>query len=264
MRLSDNRSLILLAAAAAIGAPVHAQIFSGLISGRLTEAIRLKATTRVYYYSTSGRLEDLDRFDSPPVIEAGNIGGTYNASVRSIATPTSVSAKDYGSAQVDFTYTNGGPTAPDSLRIQLSVHGSAEHSFVGSPLNQATLAVSAAISYVLLGEPDGESYRVTLPSIPTLTDPSHESLSVELSGGGMSPIRRAPGSAPLTVVLDGRQNYVFELGYSLAVPFGTDPDYSYDFSGGGLEVSAIPEFSGFAPLTGLALAGWGLWRRRRS
>ena len=80
----------------------------------------------------------------------------------------------------------------------------------------------------------------------------------------MSPIRRAPGSAPFTVELDGTRNYVFELGYSLDVPFGTDPDYTYAFSGGGLEVSAVPELSDFAPLTGLALAGWAFWRRRRS
>lgn len=263
MRLSANRSLLLLAAAAALSAPVHAQVFSGLIFGRAAEAIRLKADTRIYYYSTSGTLEDLDRFDSPPVIETFEIGGTYDASVRSIATPTSVSVKDYGSAQVDFTYTNGGPTAPDSLRIQLTVHGSAEHSFVGAPPKPASLAVTAAISYVLLGEPDGGRYRITLPAIPTLADPVHERLSAELSGAGMSPIRRAPGSAPFTVELDGTRNYVFELGYSLDVPFGTDPDYTYAFSGGGLEVSAVPELADVAPLTGLALAGWAFWRRRR-
>ena len=264
MRLSDKRSLLLLAAAAALVAPLHAQVFSGLIFGRIAEAIRLKADTRIYYYSSSGTLEDSDRFDSPPVIEPGETGGIYEASVRSIATPISVSPKDHGSAQVDFTYTNGGPTAPDSLRIQLSVHGSAEHSLVGAPPKPASLAISAAISYVLLGEPDGGRYRITLPAIPALTDPLHERLSVELSGPGMSPVRRASGSAPLTIELDGTRNYVFELGYNLAVPFGTDPDYTYAFTGGGFEVSAVPELADFAPLTGLALAGWGFWRRRRS
>ena len=42
------------------------------------------------------------------------------------------------------------------------------------------------------------------------------------------------------------------------VPFGTDPDYTYAFTGGGLEVSAVPELADFAPLTGLALAGLGV------
>ena len=266
MRLSDHRSLLHLAAAAALVAPVHAQVFSGLIFGRTAEAIRLKADTRIYYRSASGTLEDFDRFDSPPVIDVFATGGTYDASVRSIATPTSVSAKDYGSAQVDFTYTNGGPTAPDALRIQLTVHGSAEHSLVGAPLKPASLAINAAISYVLLGDPAGGPYRITLPAIPTLADPVHERLSAELSGAGMSPIRRAPGSAPFTVELDGTRNYVFELGYSLDVPFGTDPDVTYDFTGGGFEVSAVstvPELADVAPWTGMALAGWAFWRRRR-
>ncbi len=246
----------------------QAQSFSGLISGRLTEAIRLKADTQAYYYSASGTLDDLDRFDSPPVIETNEIGGTYNASVSSRSVPTSPLDKDYGTAQVSFTYTNGGPAAPDSLLVQLGLHGSAQQAMVGTPPKPASLLVRAAISYVLLGEPDGGRFRLTLPAIPSLHDAAHERLSAELSGPGMSPIRRDPGAAPLTVELDGTKNYVFEIGYTLDVPYGTDPDYSYAFAGGGFEVASVPEPAETALGCGLVLGLWGVarkwgWKLRR-
>lgn len=262
MKHSDPKFLFVLAAGS-LAFTAQAQVFTGLISGRGTEAIRLKALTTAYYYSTSGSLLDTDYFESPPLIEINDIGGQYHASESSLATPSSSLAKDYGSSAVHFTYTNGGPLNSDSLRIQLEVHGSAELAQVGTPLKPANLAVSASISYVLLGEPDGGWFRLTLPAVPSLTDPAHEFLSVELSGGGMSPIHRAPGSGATTLELDGTKNYVFEIGYTVNVPFGTDPDYSYDFAGGTLEATPVPELADFAPLTALALAGWGLWHRRQ-
>jgi hypothetical protein len=264
MRHSDSKLwLALTAGSLALTLPTQAQVFAGFISGRGTEAIRLKALTSVYYYSSSGSLRDTDYFESPPDIEINDIGGQYHASESSLATPVSTLAKDYGSSLVRFTYTNGGPLNSDSLRIQLDLHGSAELAFVGTPPKPASLAVSASISYVLLGEPDGGRFRLTLPAVPSLADPAHEFLSTELSGGGMSPLQRAPGSAATTVELDGTKTYVFEIGYTVNVPFGTDPDYSYDFAGGTLEATPVPELAGFAPLTALALAGWGLWQRRR-
>ena len=262
MKHSDH-GIWLVLAAGSLALTAQAQEFTGFISGRGTEAIRLKALTSVYYYSSSGNLRDTDYFESPPLIEINDIGGQYHASESSLATPSSSLAKDYGSAAVHFTYTNGGPLNSDSLRIQLEIHGSAELAFVGTPPKPASLAVSASISYVLLGKPDGGRFRLTLPAVSALFDPTHEFLSNELSGGGMSPLQRAPGSAATTVELDGTKNYVFEIGYRVNVPFGTDPDYSYDFGGGTLEATPVPELADFAPLTALALAGWGLWHRRQ-
>lgn len=257
-----NQRLWLPLAAAALSVPAHAQSFAGLISGRGTEAIRLKAYSVVNYHSSSGTLMDSVFFESPPVIEINDIGGTYVTTVARTVTPTSDLTKDYGAASVRFTYTNGGPLAPDSLNTRLTVHGSAEEAFVGSPLKPASLTLTVAITYVLLGEPDGGLFRLTLPPIPSLHDPTHETLTSELSGPGVF-LQRGPGSPAQTVELDGHSNYAFELGYRLDVPFGTDPDYTYDFDGGGLAATAVPEPGELAPLAALGLLGWGLIRHRR-
>lgn len=240
-----------------------AQSFTGLISRRGTEAIRLKADTTVFYYSSSGTLSDFDRIDSPPIVEVGEVGGRYTASVSSLATPASSLAKDYGFAQARFTYTNGGPTAPDSLRIQLDVHGSAEDAFVGSPPKPASLSIHVAMSYVLLGEPDGGRFQLTLPALPSVADPVHETLAAELNGP-MSPLHLPAGSAARVIELDAAQNYVYTISYRLEVPFGTDPDFSYDFDGGALGVTAVPEPAMGAVGVGAACALFAWIRRRRA
>lgn len=239
------------------------QAFTGLVSQRGTEAIRLKADTTVFYYSSSGTLSDFDRIDSPPIVEVGEVGGIYSASVFSQATPSSPLAKDYGYARARFTYTNGGPTAPDSLRIQLDVHGSAEQAMVGTPPKPASLSVFVEMSYLLLGEPDGGRFRLTLPALPAVTDPVHETFAAELNGP-MSPLHMAAGSGARVVELNAAQTYVYTISYRLEVPHGTDPDFSYDFDGGSLGVTAVPE-----PGTGMIFVGascglWAWFRRRKT
>lgn len=254
------RACALATAVAAV--PACAQSFVGLISGRGTEAIRLKASSVVTYYSSSGTETDSVFFDSPPVIEINDIGGTYVTTVSRSVTPISGLVKDYGSASVRFAYTNGGPLATDSLSTRLTIHGSAEEAYVGSPLKPANLTLTVAITYVLLGEPDGGLFRLTLPSIPSLHDPVHETLTSELSGPGVF-LQRGPGSPEQTVELDSHNNFTFELGYRLDVPFGTDPDYVYDFNGAELAATPVPEPGEFLPVVALGLLGWGLLRRRQ-
>ncbi len=239
------------------------QAFTGLVSQRGTEAIRLKADTTVFYYSSSGSVMDVDRIDSPPIVEVSAVGGTYSATVFSQVTPSSPLAKDYGYARARFTYTNGGPTAPDSLRIQFDVRGSAEQAMIGTPPKPASLSIHVELSYLLLGEPDGGRYRLTLPALPALADPVHERLTAELNGP-MSPLQMAAGSGPRTVELDASRTYVYSLSYLLDVPYGTDPDFSYDVDGASLGVTAVPE-----PGTGVIFVGascglWAWFRRRKT
>lgn len=239
------------------------QAFTGLISQRGTEAIRLKADTTVFYYSSSGTLSDFDRIDSPPIVEVGEVGGIYSATVFSQATPASPLEKDYGYAWARFTYRNGGPTAPDSLRIQFDVHGSAEQAMVGTPPKPASLTIFVEMSYLLLGEPDGGRFRLTLPALPAVADPVHEWLAAELNGP-MSPLQMSAGSPAQVVELNASQTYVYSIAYRLDVPYGTDPDFSYDVDGGSLAVTAVPE-----PAMGLVFVGascglWAWFRRRKT
>ncbi len=261
--MNVNRFLGSAALSLALLPWAEAQVFTGLISQRGTEAIRLKADTTVFYYSSSGTLGDFDRIESPPIVEVGEVGGRYTASVFSTATPTSTLAKDYGYARARFTYTNGGPTTPDSLRIQLDVHGSAEDAFVGTPPKPASLSIHVAMSYVLLGEPDGGRFRITLPALPNVADPIHETLAAELNGP-MSPLHLPAGSAARVVELDAAQNYVYTISYRLEVPFGTDPDFSYDFDGGALAVTPVPEPGAGSFAVGAGCALWAWFRRRHA
>ncbi len=157
MKLLNHRFWLPTAAIAA-ALPVGAQSFVGLISGRGTEAIRLKAHSVVNYNSSSGAAMDSIFFERPSIISVGDIGGTYDTTVSRRVNPTSGLEKDYGSAEVRFTYTNGGPLAPDSIRTRLTLHGGAEEAFVGTPPKPASLTLTVAITHVLFGEPDGGHY----------------------------------------------------------------------------------------------------------
>lgn len=259
------QSLVFLACNTALFLPAGAQIFTSLATGRSTDTIVLKADTFVTYTSRSGSLEDHQRIDSPLTLATTGVIGTYEAMVSSRVDPTSITVKDYGSAQVRFSYLNGGVSA-DLLTIQLDVHGSALTAQVGNPLKPADLDIRAALGYGLGGDPAGGTLRLGIPSLP-LVGPM-ESLFAELEGGGngadyISPRHFTAGSSATTVDLDARGNYVFVIAYSLHVPFGTDPDFNYAFGGGTLGLAAVPEPEGWAVVLGAGCGLWALGRRVR-
>ena len=91
----------------------------------------------------------------------------------------------------------------------------------------------------------------------------HEWLAAELNGP-MSPLQMSAGSPAQVVELNASQTYVYSIAYRLDVPYGTDPDFSYDVDGGSLAVTAVPE-----PATGLVFVGascglWAWFRRRKT
>ncbi len=247
----------------AAGAP--AQTFSGYVSSRGTDAIRLKAFSIIGYTSVSGILQDSDSFDTPPILNVGDVGESYNIGLTNRVTPVSLIEKDYGSVAIDYTYTNGGPLASDSIRLRLDVHGSAEGALVGDPLKAASLTIFVGLSYVLLGDPDGGLIGLTLPALPSLTNPSMETLQAQLSGGTNSPVVMNPGDTARTLTLSGSQNWTYELSYSMTVPFGTDPDFSLDLSGGEIGFDPVPEpgVGALLALGAASLGGAGLRRRLR-
>lgn len=109
------------------------------------------------------------------------------------------------------------------------VHGSAETAFVGDPVKSASLTIFVGLSYVLLGDPDGGLISLTLPGLQLLANPSMETLSAQLSGGGR-------------VALWHRSRFVLDL------------------DGGQIVFSAIPEPSSVCLL---AIGGGAIACRRR-
>jgi hypothetical protein len=241
-----------------------AQTFAGYVSNRGTDAIRLKAQSIISYSSASGTRDRFENFDSAVVLPSNDPGGSYETHQFNSVIPDSIIPKDYGSTDVRFTYTNGGLLASDSIRIQLNVHGSAEQAMVGDPLRKASLMIHVGLSYVLLVDPDTASssslIRLTLPALPTLQNPSMETLSVELSGGTSSPVVMNPGDSARTLTLAGNQNWTYQLSYTMTVPHGTDPDFVLDLDGGQIGFSPIPEPTS-SSLVALGVAMLSLRRR---
>ena len=244
-----------------------AQVFDGYVRGRTTEAITLKGEATVGYFFGSELSLDTHQFHAPPVIEVFTPGDTYTRSVEALVTPSSTSAKDYGWARGTFVYTNGGLANPDSLSITLDAHGSAEFAVIGPANKPAAMQLSVAMTYTLLGEPDGGLFRLTLPALPALPviDPrASHTLGAELYGSGTF-IQMHPGDPAQTVELVGTRNYTYTVNYMMTVPHGVDPDFHYVISGGELAASAVvvPEPSEYAACGAAGLLAWCVTRSRR-
>jgi hypothetical protein len=181
-------------------------------------------------------------------------------------------SKDIASGAMIFSYEVGSLAAASQDRLSFSFSGttSAENAYVdfGSGLVAADAYFRASLSVLSFGPIAGE-YAATfgLSALPSLFDLTQESISAitSIEGGAVSPVilaTQSSGSSGVNVPLDMTEfteYFKYEMIYSIRTPFGSDPDFTYDFTG---TASVVPEL-GTTVLCSMGIVAVAVRRRRR-
>lgn len=178
--------------------------------------------------------------------------------------------KDIASGALIFSYKVGSLAAGSGDTLSFNIAGTtsamnAYHDFGSGPI-PADAYFKATLTVLCFGPiPAHFGATLTAPALPSLADPTQESIRAITSIAGETPLPffitdQGAGdpavAVPLTMT-DVSSNFKYELVYEVRTPFGTDPDFNYQFVGGS---SVIPE----CQTAMLALVAAGTLASRRS
>lgn len=263
-REAQAASIILAPPAGWNGFFVQATIEAGFKEngGSGSSTTTLTAACLAVDYAEGSPLSTGHEFNSTPIslsIAPSDLAGGSGAT------------KDIASGAMSFTYKLGGTAAGSEDVLSFTFAGrtsavNAYHDFGSGPV-AADAYFKATLTTLCYG-PIPASFGATfkMPALPSLTDPTQESILARSFISGETPLpyllaTQSAGDASRSVSItmsDVSSSFTYEMIYEIRTPFGTDPDFTYQFIGGS---SVIPECH--TPLLACAASGILFLSRRR-